>query len=126
MAINYRTSLKTTRMNSVVTDMDSGTPPGLLRIFTAGYALQLVEFTLNNPSASVSGATLTFNGLTKTASASNSGTAAIARIVNGSGTTIVDGLTVGTSGTDIVISPSTTITSGQTVEWTAGSFTHSA
>jgi hypothetical protein len=38
----------------------------------------------------------------------------------------VTGLTVGTSGTDIIISPSTTITSGQSVDWTAGTITHSA
>ncbi len=126
MAVNYRTSLKTTRMNAVVSDIDSGTPPGFLRIFTAAFATQLASFTLNNPSGTVSGDTLTFSGLTKTATASATGTAAVARIVNGAGTTIVDNLTVGTSGTDIIISPSTTITSGQTVEWTAGTIQHSA
>ena len=126
MAINYRASLKTTRMTAVRDDVDSGAGAGLLRIFTAAYALQLAEFTCNDPCGTVSGDVLTFSGLTKTAVASNNGTAAVARLVNSTGTTIVDGLTVGTSGTDIIISPSTTITSGQTVEWTAGTITHSA
>ena len=39
---------------------------------------------------------------------------------------IDSGTGAGTFGTDIIISPSTSITSGQTVEWTAGSITHSA
>jgi hypothetical protein len=107
-------------------DIDSGAGAGLLRIFTAGYATLLAEFTCNDPCGSVASGVLSFSGLTKTAVAGNTGTAAVARFVNSTGTTIVDGLTVGISGTDIIISPSTTITSGQTVEWTAGTITHSA
>lgn len=126
MAINYRSTLKDTRMTAVRDDIDSGAGAGLLRIFTAGYALLLAEFTCNDPCGSVASAVLSFSGLTKTAVAGNTGVAAVARFVNSTGTTIVDGLTVGTSGTDIIISPSTTITSGQTVEWTAGTITHSA
>lgn len=125
MAINYRTSLKDTRMTAVRDDVDSGAGAGLLRIFTTAYALQLAEFTCNDPCGTVTTGVLSFSGLTKTAVASNSGTAAVARFVNSTGTTIIDGLTVGTSGTDIIISPSTTITSSQTVEWTAGTITHS-
>lgn len=124
MAVNYRTSLKTTRMTAVRDDIDSGTGAGQLRIFTSGYATLLVSFNCNDPCGTVSGDTLTFSGLPKTATAVAGGTAAVARFVNSDGTTIVDGLTVGTSGTDIIISPSASISSGQTVEWTAGTITH--
>jgi hypothetical protein len=126
MAVNYRTSLKTTRMTAVRDDIDSGTGAGTLEICTAAYASVLVTFTCNDPCGTVSGDVLSFSGLTKTATAGNTGTAAIARFKNSSGTDIVTGLTVGTSGTDIIISPSTTITSGQSVDWTAGTITHSA
>jgi hypothetical protein len=126
MAVNYRASLKTTRMTAVRDDIDSGAGAGILEICTAGYASVLATFTCNDPCGTVSGDTLSFSGLTKSATAGNSGTAAVARFRNSSNVDIVTGLTVGTSGTDIVISPSTTITSGQTVEWTAGTITHSA
>lgn len=126
MAVNYRTSLKTARMTAVRDDIDSGTGAGKLRIFTSGYSTLLVEFTCNDPCGTVSGDTLTFSGLPKTATAAATGTAAVARFVNSNDTTIVDGLTVGTSGTDIIISPSTNITNGQTVEWTSGTIQHAA
>lgn len=126
MAVNYRASLKTTRMTAVRDDIDSGAGAGILEICTAGYASVLATFTCNDPCGTVSGDTLSFSGLTKSATAGNSGTAVVARFRNSSNVDIVTGLTVGTSGTDIVISPSTTITSGQTVEWTAGTITHSA
>jgi hypothetical protein len=126
MAVNYRASLKTTRMTAARDDIDSGTGAGTLEICTSGYALVLATFTCNDPCGTVSGDVLSFSGLTKTATAGNTGTAVIARFKNSSGTDIVTGLTVGTSGADIIISPSTSITSGQTVEWTAGSITHSA
>jgi hypothetical protein len=56
--------------------------------------------------------------------ASATGTAALAEFRNNAGTTIVSGLTVGTSATDIILN-STSITSGQTVTITAGTITHS-
>jgi hypothetical protein len=113
-------------MTAVRDDIDSGAGAGLLRIFTAGYALQLVEFACSDPCGTVSGPVLTFSGMPKSATASASGTAAVARLVESGGATIADDLTVGTSGTDIVIGPSTSINSGQTVQWTAGTITHSA
>lgn len=124
MAVNYRTTLKTTRMQAVVDDIDRGSGPGTLEIATASYASILATFTLDLPSSVVAGAVLTFSGLTKTAVAANSGTAAVARIKDYNGNVIVNNLTVGTSGTDIIISPSTTITASQDVDWTAGTITH--
>jgi hypothetical protein len=56
-------------------------------------------------------------------SADATGTAAKAEIRNNSGTVIVSGLTVGTSGTDIILT-STSITATQTVTVTSGVITH--
>lgn len=126
MAVNYRTTLKTTRMQAVADDIDSGPAAGTLEIGDAGFASVLVTFTCDDPCGTVATDTLSFSGLTKSATASATGTAAVARFKNSSGTVIVSGLTVGTSGTDIIISPSTTLTSGQTVNWTAGSIQHAA
>jgi hypothetical protein len=57
------------------------------------------------------------------ATASATGTAALAEFRNNAGTVIVSGLTVATSGGDITIN-STAISSGQTVQVTAGTITH--
>lgn len=56
--------------------------------------------------------------------AASTGTAAtLARIKNGDGTVIISGLTVGTSGTHFVMSPSNTVVSGEAVTITAGTIT---
>ena len=125
MAISYRTSLKTTRMQAVRDDIDSGAGPGTLEICSAGYAAVLITFTLDDPASTVTGDTLTLAGMPKTATAGNSGTAAVARIKESGGTVVVNGLTVGTSGTDITIS-STTITSGVPYNLNSGAITHAA
>lgn len=123
MAVNYRASLKTTRMNAVVTDIDSGAGAGTLELCTASYAAVLAVVTLNDPCGSVSGSVLTFSGFPKAASSVMAGTPVIARIKESGGTVIVDGLTVGTSGTDIVLS-SATIASGNTVTISSATLTH--
>jgi hypothetical protein len=125
MAVNYRASLKTTRMTAVVTDIDSGAGAGVLKIYTAGFGTLLLSFTLSDPSATVSGDVLTLSGLPKNATAVAGGVAAVARIEESGGATIVNNLTVGTSGADIIVS-NTTITSGASYSLTAGTLTHAA
>lgn len=125
MAVNYRTSLKTTRMTDVVTDIDSGAGAGTLEICSAAYAAVLVTFTLSDPSGTVSTDTLTLSGTPKAANAGNTGTAAVARIKESGGTTIVNNLTVGTSGADIIIS-SLAITSGNPYNLNSGTIVHAA
>ena len=125
MAISYRGSLQTTRMNAVVTDIDNNAAAAVLQIGTAAMASVLVSITLNDPSFTVAGtpAVATLAGVPKSGTASNTGTAAAARIRDGGGTDIVTGLTVGTAGSDINLN-STSITSGQTVTITSGTITH--
>lgn len=121
MSVVYSTTLKNTRMTDVVTALGSAAK---LKIGTAAMATLLSQIALANPVGTVSGGVLSFSGLPLSeASADASGTAAAAEIVDGSGTVWISGLTVGTSGTDIVLS-STNIVAGQPVTITAASITH--
>lgn len=134
MAVTYSNTLKTNRMQ-LVADLIAGktaaastgsASAGSLVIGTSalsGATGVLATFTLGTTPGTVSGSVLTLSGTPLSATASATGTAALAEIRNNAGTVIVGGLTVGTSGTDIVIS-STSITSGQTVQVTSGTITH--
>lgn len=124
MAVTYTTAVKTARMTAVRDQIDGGAGAGVLQIGTAGMASVLAEFTLNDPSGTVSGAVLTLSGFPKSdTSANNTGTAAAARIRDSSGTDVITGLTVGTSGTDIVLD-TVSITAGQTVTINSATITH--
>lgn len=129
MAVNYATALKTTRLNAVVSAIDAGSGAGVLEIGTTGFASTLAQITLNDPCATVSGDTLTFDvsPVPSDSSANATGTAAEARIKDSDGNVIVSGLTVTASGGggNIIIG-STSITSGQAVSLTSGTITHAA
>lgn len=123
MAVTYSTAAKTARLNAVVAQIDAGASPGKLKIRDASNNI-LSTHTLADPCGTVSGAVLTFDfdpDISATASAG--GTATNAIITDSADTTVISGLTVGTSGTDIVLD-SVSITSGQTVTITAGTITH--
>lgn len=118
---DYVTALKTARLQLVVDYIDAGPSFGTLEIGTAGMATVLAIITLVDPSASVSGDTLTFSGLPigTTAIAGGAGTNAVeARIKDSTGTDVMTGLTVGTSGTEVIID-NVSIATGQTVNFTA-------
>jgi hypothetical protein len=128
MAISYVAALQTTRMNAVVTAIDANASPATLEIGTASMALVLCVITLGDPSFAVAGtpAVMTMQGVPKSGTASNAGTAAAARIKDGGGTAIVTGLTVGVGGGFDINLNSTAISSGQTVTISAGTITHPA
>lgn len=113
-AFGYTTATKTARMTSVKDQIDLGAGAGKLEIGTAGMATICATVTLNDPSATISGSVLTFLGFPKTVAASGACTAAAARIRDSNDVDVVTGLTVGTSGTDIVLD-NTNINSGQNV-----------
>ena len=135
MAVNY--AVATTALNRLKVSLASGaiTPASGTSVDAAGGFGQLVvgtsglsgatgvlaTFTLQNPSFTFATRTATLAGTPLTATASATGTAALAELRDNGGTTIINNLTVGTSGTEIIISPSTTITNGQTVTCSAGS-----
>jgi hypothetical protein len=122
MAVTYAAGLKTTRMQAVRDAIDAGAA-GKLEIGTAGMAAVLVTITLADPASTVSGDTLTLAGTPKSGTASGTGTAAAARIRTSADADVVTGLTVGTSGTDIILD-SVSITSGQTVTINSGTIQH--
>jgi hypothetical protein len=124
MSISYDGATQTARMNATLTRIDNHALPATLEICSAAYAAVLVSITLGDPSFSVGGtpAVLTMIG-PKSGTAGNTGTAAAARIKDGGGTTIVNNLSVGTSGADIILG-TTTISSGGTVTINTGTITH--
>lgn len=126
MAVTYPTAVKTARMTAVRDAIDGGSAAGKLEIGTAGMAAVLATIALGDPSGTVSGAVLTLSGFPRSdTSADGTGTAAAARIRNSDNTDIITGLTVGTSGTDIVLD-TTSITAGQTVTINSAAFTHAS
>ena len=122
MAVVYTVAVKNARLSAVVTQIGT---TGVLEIGTTGMATILATINLGNPAGTVTSGVLTFSGFPRSdTSADNSGTAAAARIRTASGgTDIVTGLTVGLSGTDIILD-SVDITAGQTVTINSASITH--
>jgi hypothetical protein len=124
MSVGYIAALKSTRMQAVTTSLDTGAGTATLDIGTAGMALVLCSIALAKPSFTESGGVITMAGAPKSGTASQSGTAAAARIRDAGGTNqTITGLTVGTSGTDIVLN-STSITNGQTITMNSLTITH--
>lgn len=134
MAVNYSNTVKQNRLANVndavngktyVAGSGAGTQ-GKLVIGTSalsGATGVLCTITLPNPAFTVGTTTLTLLGVPLSGTASAGGTAALAEVRNSADVVIASGLTVGTSGTDIIIN-SVTITSGQTVQVTSGVITH--
>lgn len=121
MAVNYTVAVKNARLSAVVTQIGS---TGVLEIGTAGMASILATITLNATAGTAATGVLTFSGFPKSDTADATGTAAAARIRTApGGTDIVTGLTVGTSGADIILD-SVNITTGQTVTINSASITH--
>ena len=121
MAVTYTVAVKNARLSAVVTQIGA---TGVLEIGTAGMASILATITLNATAGTAATGVLTFSGFPKSDTADATGTAAAARIRTApGGTDIVTGLTVGTSGADIILD-SVNITTGQTVTINSASITH--
>jgi hypothetical protein len=83
----------------------------------------LATIPLSATPGTVSGNVFTLAGTPLSATATGTGTAALAEFRNTASTTVVSGLTVGSSGTDIIIN-ATAISTGQSVQVTSGTITH--
>lgn len=118
MAVTYNAAVKTARMTATMTYFADGT----LEIQDSG-GTALATFGLDSAGGTVSGAvwTLVFDADTVTAGAT--GTAAKAVVKDSSSAAHLTGLTVGTSGTDIVLD-NTSIASGQEVTLSGATITH--
>ncbi len=127
MSVTYSTAVKTSRMDAVRAAIDGTSTAGLLKITagTGGTGTVLATISLARPCGTASNGVLTFSGLpVSDTSADATGTAYGALLTDSAGTTCVSGLTVGTSGTDIIID-NQSIVAGQTVTLIAtSSITH--
>ena len=134
MSVTYAATLKTNRMQLVADLSASKTAASSTGTATAGFLVigtsalsgvtgVLATITLSATPGTVSGSVFTLSGTPLSATATGTGTAALAEFRNTAGTVIVSGLTVGTSGTDITIN-ATAISTGQTVQITSGTITH--
>ena len=122
MAINYSNAVKNARLQAVIDALGTA---GTLVIGTSalnGATGVLATVPLANPPFTVSNGVMTLASTPRTVNASATGTVARAELRNGA-TVVASGLTVGTSGTDIIIN-ATAISNGQTVQVTAGTITH--
>lgn len=123
MAVIYNSTLRTARMNAVVTEIGTS---GFLVIGTSSLASPatgiLAKIPLQATAGTVSGDVLT---LTQTLSvvATGTGTAAKAEIWKSDNTVVVSGLTVGTGSENVVLG-TTTINSGNTVAVSPATITH--
>lgn len=134
MTVIYSNTVKDNRLNVANDAINSKTynagtgagSVGSLVIGTSslsGATGVLATIALQNPGFTEASQVLTLAGVPLSVAASATGTAAKAELRNNAGTTVVSGLTVGTSATDIILG-TTTITSGGTVTITAGTITH--
>lgn len=123
MAIDYSTTVKNSRLTVVRDAIDAGSAAGRLEIGTTGMGTVLATISLADPCGTVSAGVLTFTTPVSDTNADATGTAAAARIKDSNGATIISGLTVGTSGSDINLS-SLGITAGDTVSITSATITH--
>lgn len=118
MAIKLNNTLRSARATAIVTEAGA---TAKLSVYTATYGTLLYTATCAATLGTVSNGVLTLNAVGN-ATAVGAGTAAIARLFKTDGTTMVmEGLTVGTTGTNIVIT-NTTIAIGDIVTTTSGNF----
>lgn len=122
MAVTYSNALKDTRMTDVINAIDAS-GAGSLEICDAGYADVLCPIPLDVPSFTEANQAITLNGVPLNGYATAPGTAALARIKDANGNIVVQDLTVGTSGTDFILS-STDISVGQIIMISSGVITH--
>lgn len=115
----------TTLRNKMADDFAALWNNGTLTITTSGGTV-LATFTLGADAfANATTGKIAANGVPISATGSSTGTAALANLYSSGSTYTITGLTVGTSGTNVIID-NTSITSGQTVNLTKLEWTESA
>ena len=124
MAVVYSSTLKDTRMTSVVTAIGTS---GFLVIGDGTLATPstgiLAKIPLSATAGTVTTGILTLSGLPLSVTATGTGTASKAELWTPANAVIVSGLTVGTGGQNIVLGTAS-INSGNTVSITAAAITH--
>lgn len=125
MAVNYVMTLKNSRMQAVIDAIGSAGKMVIGTSALSGATGVLATLTLASPAFTLASGVITLAGVPRSATAAATGTAAKAELRTSADASVVTGLTVGTSATDFIIN-STSISTGQTVQCTAGTITHSA
>jgi len=132
MSVNYNTAAANARLVAAFTaavsgqSVDGGASFGQLVIGTAslsGATGVLATITLQKPCGTVASRVWTLAGVPLNATPTAGGTAALASLRDSNNVDIVTGLTVGTSGTDIIVS-TTTLSTSIPVSVTSGTVTH--
>ena len=131
MALGLATTLRNARLDQINTAINAGAGAGLIRIYdgtrpaTGGAATTLLaELTCTDPAAAAaSGGVLTLSAVTADASANATGTATWFRIVDSTAAFVLDGSVTITAGGGDMTLDSTSITVGQQVSLTSGTFT---
>lgn len=123
MSVDYNIPTLTDRLQQVINHIDAGASNGWMRLLdAAGNALS--SFQLARPMGVAFNGVLTFNGLSLIdPAAAASGEARGARVEDSSGIIVISGLLVNGPNPDIVLTPTATITAGQTVAITAATIT---
>jgi hypothetical protein len=106
--------------NASATAAVAGLTNGTVEILDAG-GVVLASASLGTPTAS--GAVTTMGGFPKTSTAVAAGTAASARYRTSAAADWKTGMSVGTSGADVILS-SLSITAGQSVQFNSATLTH--
>lgn len=119
MAINYTNAVKTARITATRDHFADGT----LEILDGTTVLATFGLSVSGGTIATDTWTLTFDATTVSAGAT--GTADSAQIKTSVGTADLTGLTVGTSGTDIIID-NTSINTGQNVTVSNATIQHAA
>jgi hypothetical protein len=117
MPVTYSTAAKTARMNASRT----GAIDGTFELLDGSTVI--AAFTLSNTAGSVTGSVWTLAFVNSTVAATGSGTVDGARIRTDDPANWITGLTVGTTGTDVIIQ-NTSINADQQVTITSATVTH--
>lgn len=121
MTMTIYTVGRTALADVIKNAIDGGAGAGTIKVYTgtkpAGPDTAITSQTLlgtltcSDPCGSTSSGVLTFSAITQDSSADATGTAAWARIADSSGTAIVD-VSVGTSGTDLIMNTVSVVSGG--------------
>jgi hypothetical protein len=124
MPVIYSATLKTTRMQAVVTALGSGAKLVLGTSALSGATGVLATEVLPATAGTVSGNVLTLSGTPLSVASAAVGSLAKAELRTSADVVVVSGLTVGTSASDIIVDTTTISSVGQIVNINSGTLTH--
>lgn len=123
MSVTYSLTVRNNRLQQVINAIDGGSGSGKLQIGIAGIPIVISTIVLAKPCATIAAGILTFSGLPiLDASAAFAGTPTEGRITDSAGTIVISGLTVGTVGTNLIITPAV-VSAGDPITFSSGTIT---